>query len=43
MTRVPIGHGTADLICSHPALVKPRREEVYPEYATPKHMGLHDV
>ena len=43
MTRVPFGHGTADMICSHPALVKLSSEEVYAEKSNQKHLQLHDV
>ena len=43
MLGVPFAHGTANLVHSHPALVKPGREEVIAEYAGQQHSLLHDV
>jgi hypothetical protein len=40
---VPFAHGTADLVHSHAALVKPCKEAVFAEYAGQQHSMLHDV
>ena len=40
MVGVPLAHATADLVRSHPALVKPGREEVLTESVGQQHLVL---
>ena len=40
MLGVPFAHGTADLVCGPPALIKPGKEEVSAEYEDQQHLVL---
>ena len=40
MLDVPLAHAIADLVCAHPALLKPGREEVFAECVGQQHLVL---